>query len=233
MTADNEPELDNGHVVAGFAAEALRSLTPAQVAYIKRLPKAELHAHLNGSIPLPVLRQLALEHAAADKSDSTYTPARLSPIVQAGLERLQNGVELNQIHDFFGLFPAIYALTSTPVAVRRATRGVLHEFLGGDNPQCAYLELRTTPRETPAMGRLEYMRAVLEEVEQYPPEAAAVIISLDRKMEEAVVEQCLDIARRLREEGRRIVGVDLCGDPTVRSRLFAHLLFRASYKRYE
>jgi hypothetical protein len=37
------------------------------------------------------------------------------------------------------------------------------------------------------MSRLEYIPAVLE-VEQYPPEAAAVIISLDTRMDEAIVE---------------------------------------------
>ena len=215
-----------GHVVAGFAAEALRSLTPSQVDFIRRLPKAELHAHLNGSIPISILRQLALEHVT--EAAGTSEPGD-SQQIQAGLERLQDGVEFNEIQDFFRLFPAIYALTSTPAALRRATSGVLCEFLDGENPQCAYLELRTTPRETPAMSRLEYMRAVLEEVERYPPHKAAVIISIDRKMEDAVAGECVSIARMLRGEGRRVVGVDLCGNPTVCS--LAHIFRGHSSRR--
>ncbi len=88
--------------VAGYALDAINSLTPRKLSFIQSLPKAELHAHLNGSIPISVLRELAKE----------------SSISSEAISKLQNGVELNEIHDFFGLFPAIYALTATPEALR-------------------------------------------------------------------------------------------------------------------
>ena len=213
--------------IAGYAASALNSLTESQLAFITSLPKAELHAHLNGSIPLPVLRDLSLElfsnatqneptdvngHILPESPVQTQIPAHIA----ASLEKLQSGVELNEIHEFFSLFPAIYALTSTPEALRRATKAVLHEFLGGTQPQTAYLELRTTPREAPTMTRRSYVMAVLSEVEQYPPDKAALIVSLDRRMDEQVLGECVEIALSLKANGRRIVGVDVCGDPTVR-----------------
>lgn len=205
--------------IYGPPSEALRALTPSQLTFLQKLPKAELHAHLNGSIPLPILQDLARTYIASDSTPS-------SDVVQAGLQQLQSGVQLVEINDFFGLFPAIYALTSTPAALRKATRGVLSHFLGPvpvkgggrENAiqEVSYLELRTTPRETPTMSRRVYLETVLDEVESYAPESAALIVSVDRRMSQDVAEEVVELAAKLREEGRRVVGVDLCGDPLVR-----------------
>ncbi|KAJ6602329.1 adenosine deaminase-like protein [Mycena sp. CBHHK59/15] len=192
--------------IAGPAAAALASLNPIQIAFIHALPKAELHAHLNGSIPIAVLQQLAVDYAPGPDA---VTPAA----VQAGLAQLQAGVVLDAISDFFDLFPAIYALTVGPASLRRAAHAVLAQFLDGPAPACVYLELRSTPRMTPEMSRLEYVRTVLDEVERYPPARAALIVSLDRRMDAEVMRECVEIATTLKAEGRRVVGVDLCGDP--------------------
>lgn len=200
--------------IAGYAAVALDSLSKPQISFIQGLGKAELHAHLNGSIPLPALRNLA----------RNYSPSTISSEeIQSGIERLQNLVELNEIHDFFGLFRVIYALTATPSAVSEAARAVLSEFLDGITPQCTYLELRSTPRATSSMTLLEYVQSVLDEVERYPDDKAALIISLNRTMDDKVMEECVSIAARLKSEGRRVVGVDLCGDPLV-CLMWLHLL---------
>ncbi|KAH8101401.1 Metallo-dependent hydrolase [Cristinia sonorae] len=193
--------------IVGHVHVALASLTPSQLTFLQNLPKAELHAHLNGCIPIHVLQELASERAVS--SDTSIS----NEIVQKGIERLKAGVVLKEIHDFFGLFPAIYALTSNPSALARATHAVLAQFLDGVPSQAAYLELRSTPRETPDMSRLRYIQTVLDEVERYPPERAALIVSVDRRMSEEVARDCVECAVRLRKEGRRVVGVDLCGDP--------------------
>ncbi|KAF8885899.1 hypothetical protein CPB84DRAFT_1788069, partial [Gymnopilus junonius] len=116
---------------------------------------------------------------------------------------------------FFSLFPAIYALTSTPEALKRATRAVLSTFLDGELPECNHLELRTTPRQTPAMDREQYLLAVLSEVERYDADKVGLIVSLDRRMGVEVLKDCLRIAGKLKAEGRRVIGLDLCGDPTA------------------
>ncbi|KAF8215380.1 Metallo-dependent hydrolase [Mycena galopus ATCC 62051] len=188
--------------ISGFSASALESLSPSQLTFIQTLPKAELHAHLNGSIPISTLQQMAREYSGTS-----------ADLFQEGISRLQKGVVLDEIHDFFHLFPAIYALTSNPASLRRATRAVLEQFLDGEPPQCAYLELRSTPRETAEMSKLEYVQTVLDEVEKYPRSRAGLIVSLDRRMNPEVVRECIGIARQLKAEGRRVVGVDLCGDP--------------------
>ncbi|KAI5121222.1 hypothetical protein M0805_007231 [Coniferiporia weirii] len=193
-------------MIFGPPADALAALTPDQVTFIQSLPKAELHAHLNGCIPLHTLQELSRK----------YVPEKdevRSDFIRDGIEKLQKGVELSAIGDFFGLFTAIYALTSTRENLAYATRAVLKDFLAEDNRQCSYLELRSTPRATKSMTRLQYVETVLDEIERYPESEAAYILSLDRRMPPEVSVECIDIAIGLKKAGRRIVGVDLCGDP--------------------
>jgi adenosine deaminase len=142
-------------------------------------------------------------------------------LIKRGLETLQAGVQLNELDDFFALFPAIYALTSTPHATRLATRAVLRQFLdpgylhADDPPQCEYLELRTTPRANEHMTREEYLNAVLDEIEAYPPDKAALLVSVDRRMSEEDAVSVVEVAIKLKKQGRRVVGIDLCGTPSV------------------
>lgn len=191
--------------IVGIGATALEALDAKQVLFLRALPKAELHAHLNGCIPLSVLQELAHDYASAD------TPGTIA----AGITRLQEGVVLDKISDFFGLFPAIYALTATRESLARATRGVLTHFLDGTLPQASYLELRTTPKTTEHMDKRGYLETVLDEVEKYSIDRVALIVSLDRRMDEETAHEIVQLAALLKQEGRRIVGVDLCGDPHV------------------
>ena len=144
-------------------------------------------------------------------------------LIKRGLETLRAGVQLDCLDDFFALFPAIYALTCTPPATRVAARAVLRQFLEpgylqpDDPPQCEYLELRTTPRANEHMTREEYLSAVLDEVEAYPPSKAALLVSVDRRMSEEDAGSVVEIAIKLRQQGRRVVGIDLCGTPCVSS----------------
>ncbi|KAF5376954.1 hypothetical protein D9615_007251 [Tricholomella constricta] len=199
--------------IAGPAAAALEALTAEQITFLKTLPKAELHAHLNGSIPIAVLQELAREYLASAPSPTSSKPLS-NDAIQAGIDKLLGGPAIDEISDFFTLFPAIYAVTSTPSALARATRAVLSSFLEGECPQCMYLELRTTPRENQEMTREQYLRVVLAELHRYGSvRQAGLIISLDRRMGEDVLRECLDLAKMLKAEGEPVVGVDLCGDP--------------------
>lgn len=187
----------------GAAGGALASLSPSQVVFIGALPKAELHAHLNGCIPLSCLQALARDF------DASAHP-NLAGSIRETLSMLSSGVKLNEIGDFFGLFPAIYALTSTPNTLRIATRAVLDSFLSsvdGIPPQCSYLELRTTPRATPHMARREYLLTVLSEISLW--ENVALIVSVDRRMDVMTAVECVDLAIELRDLGHPIVCVNL------------------------
>ncbi len=63
------------------------------------------------------------------------------------------------------------------------------------------------------MTRMEYVKTVLDEVEKYGKDQAAFIVSAGREMDEETVKECIGIAKSLKAKGRRVVGVDLCGDP--------------------
>jgi len=226
------------------ADAALRALSPSQLAFLERLPKAELHAHLNGSIPLPLLQELAREYvssaATGDDGDTTTNTTTTTAEILARVQHLQTGVELDAIDDFFPIFSAVYALTSTPASLKRATRAILSHFLdpqptptpapasasapqvngkasdgGGGRAAVKYLELRTTPRATPHMSFRIYLETVLGEVEARAPDAAALIVCLDRRMTPEIAREVLELALQLRREGRRVIGVDLCGDPAA------------------
>ncbi|KAG1809763.1 Metallo-dependent hydrolase [Suillus plorans] len=197
--------------IAGPAAAALASLCPDDLIFLQALPKAELHAHLNGSIPIKTILELAQQYSPSTAAQTTE--------VADTLEKLRSGVVVfNEIDDFFSLMPTIYALTSTPEAVTTVTRAVLQSFLnptgdGAESPQCTYLELRTTPRATTHMTRERYLTVVLEEVEMYPATQAALIVSVDRRMSDLDLEECVSLAIEMKNRGRRVVGVDVCGDP--------------------
>ncbi|KAG1892905.1 Metallo-dependent hydrolase [Suillus fuscotomentosus] len=195
--------------IAGPAAAALASLCPDDVIFLQSLPKAELHAHLNGSIPIKTILELAQKY-----SPSSPLTTEVADII----EKLKSGVILNDIFDFFSLMPAIYTLTSTPEAVLTTTRAVLQLFLnptsdGAESPQCTYLELRTTPRATTHMTRERYLTVVLDEVEMYPATQAALIVSVDRRMSDSDLEECISLAIEMKNRCRRVVGIDVCGDP--------------------
>jgi len=183
----------------GQAGLALASLSASQRSFLANLPKVELHAHLNGCIPHSCLQALASEFDASEDLDLAHS-------IRVTLSMLASGVTLNDIKDFFLLFPAIYALTSTPAALQRATRAVLESFLDSNGdlpPQCSYLELRTTPRATPHMARKQYLLAVLGEVSKR--NNAALIVSLDRRMDTDTAEECVDLAIALRDQGMPVV----------------------------
>src|ERR1700753_1328227 len=116
-----------------FAAEAKASLSVEDVDFLKSLPKAELHAHLNGCIPLPCLQTLAAKRSESESQsqllnvakEATNISSNINNAISKGLKVLEQGVTLEEINEFFDLFPAIYALTSTPETLAIATRAVL------------------------------------------------------------------------------------------------------------
>jgi adenosine deaminase len=97
----------------------IASLRPDNVIFLQSLPKAELHAHLNGSIPIKTI--LELEQQCSNSNAQTLRSQTPS--------KFKSGIDFDEISDFFSLMPTIYALTTTPEAVEIITRAVLQSFL--------------------------------------------------------------------------------------------------------
>lgn len=98
-----------------------------------KLPKVELHAHLNGSLSLETLRKLNADNY-----------------------KLHN---LKELKDFFSLFTEIYSTIDTREKTSIAASSTIQEF---KDDGVIYLELRSTPRSSLKMTMEEYVLGLLE-----------------------------------------------------------------------
>ncbi|CAK3847975.1 adenosine deaminase [Lecanosticta acicola] len=175
---------------------------PVDAAFTKALPKAELHAHLTGSISPQCLHNIWKQNreSAGDLED---------PLVACRPE--------GQYHDIFTFFKVfdtyIYGLVNDREAVAFATRQVLQDF--AEDGVC-YLELRTTPRESLVSGLTKetYVETVLDVIAENNSKgqmSTYLILSIDRRNNVQQAMQVADLALKYRSRG--VVGIDLCGNP--------------------
>ncbi|KAI8892587.1 adenosine deaminase-like protein [Globomyces pollinis-pini] len=166
--------------------------------FCEKLPKVELHAHLNGSLSHAIILELI-----ALKGDNAL------------LEEYEEFKkrELVELSDFFLLFGFIYKLAVTTDAVTLMTKRVIEEFYSDG---CLYLELRSTPRASANMTKPDYINAMLLGVQQAsescPQITVRLIVSIDRRN---TLDESLDTLNcvELVDHKGLIVGIDLCGDP--------------------
>ncbi|KAM4062314.1 adenosine/AMP deaminase domain-containing protein [Hirsutella rhossiliensis] len=192
------------------------------------LPKIELHAHLTGSVSRDTLHQIWLRKHAAGETD-----------LEDPLKVMPEGKHDYNLETFFPLFGSyIYALLTDEASIRHAATSVLEHFLADG---VVYLELRTTPRAAGSLSAEAHVRLLLDVIAGF--EAAhgdamhtRLILSIDRRHALDTAESIAALAARLRAEGGvgggRVVGLDLCGDPTARPAgavgLFTPVFERAS-----
>ena len=182
--------------------------------FTRALPKAELHAHLSGSISRQTLHEIWVRKQSNKQCLDLEDP----------LTAIKPGGEgFVDVVTFFPLFDKyIYNLCNEVESVQYATEQVLKDFAVDG---VRYLELRTTPRECvdTGMTRDDYVEAVngvLHRWNQSHAEALEVylILSIDRKMtiEQAmdVVDVAIDHQHRPDDQPQYVVALDLCGDPT-------------------
>ncbi|KAK4140524.1 uncharacterized protein C8A04DRAFT_14886 [Dichotomopilus funicola] len=187
----------------------------------KALPKIELHAHLSGSISRQCLHELWVSKKATGETDLR------DPLVEMPPDKHDYDLKT-----FFPLFSSyIYNLVNDVAAVRYTTLAVLRDFAADG---VVYLELRTTPRAMPAAGLTEegYVQTVLDTIAEFENEQGEdlgkpegqrrvglktkLILSIDRRHTPTQASRIIALARHfhlLPEAG--VVGLDLCGDPSV------------------
>lgn len=182
--------------------------------FMRALPKAELHAHLSGSISKECLHDIWRRNQ--DRGQCLELEDPLTAI-RSGNDGFVDFVA------FFPLFDSyIYALCNDIASVKYATERVLKEF-SADGVR--YLELRTTPRECVAtgMGKEDYVKAVHDVILQWNQSERLklevfLILSVDRRMtlEEAmaVIDLAIQYQHNSADSRGCVVGVDLCGNPT-------------------
>jgi adenosine deaminase len=130
------------------------------------VPKIELHAHLNGCIPLPVLRELCEERQVTLSSlvlQSSSSSWNYSQKESNERDSKNNGIGMlssfynvhpRSLEDCFQIFRELPRAVNDLNAVRRITRAALSNF--AYHHHVVYLELRSTPK------RLLYQHTVVD-----------------------------------------------------------------------
>ena len=187
--------------------------------FCRRLPKVELHAHINGSIRAATLEDLvvsattiATPTAAASGGggggggDSGGDESAMRSLRAKMLSTLKlRAGDQRSLRECFAIFDVIHSVVRTASAVTRITRECVEDFAADG---CAYLELRSTPRRDVMTAR-EYVAAVeagLAEGEEAAAAAAAaatapivarLILSINRGQPAEEAEDTVDLALEL------------------------------------
>ena len=168
----------------------------------KRLPKVELHRHLEGSLRVPTMMEIVRAHNL-DVKNTGY----LRPLVQVDSE------EPYTFENFLSKFGTLRLFYKSPEIIKRLTREAV-EDAALDNIR--YLELRFTPV---ALSRAEGfpMTQVVDWVVESVREASAqyglpvrLIASMNRHESVPQAQKVLEIAMSRQDQG--IVGIDLAGN---------------------
>jgi len=181
----------------------LKSDTTTPINIYKTLPKVELHRHLEGSLRLQTMLDVAQAHGIS-LSDNIL---RLSDMVQ-----VQDEDPLT-FQNFLAKFNTLRLFYKSPDVIHRVTREAV-EDAARDNVQ--YMELRFTPV---ALSRAE--RFPLHDVMDWVCTSAAaaaekfgiqvrLIASVNRHESPELAEQVAWLAAAYIEDG--IVGIDLAGN---------------------
>ncbi|KAB0803688.1 hypothetical protein PPYR_00658 [Photinus pyralis] len=163
--------------------------------FCQRLPKIELHAHLNGSLSERTLRILNV-------SEHNINLYQL-------LHKQSNAEE--RLRLAFSLFKVAHDATNTIDAVCTATKHVIEEYYR-DN--VIYLELRTTPREESAMSRKEYIEAVIKAITDQNLVVVKLLLSINRTHSLDESNESLETILEMHKLYPNIIkGLDLSGSP--------------------
>ncbi|XP_053686978.1 adenosine deaminase-like protein [Sabethes cyaneus] len=175
--------------------------------FFHKLPKIELHAHLNGSLSNSTLAELqeikyGKETTATEKSDFL------------DFYQITAGRNLT-LKECFKKFKYAHDLTDQPETLAYATEAVIRDF-AADN--VVYLELRTTPKATGFMTKQQYLTTVLDAIRRaqksYPTITVKLLPSVDRSkgLHEAAenVSLVLELCKLYSDIIR---GMDLSGAP--------------------
>ncbi|GAX15340.1 adenosine deaminase [Fistulifera solaris] len=193
--------------------------------FLQKIPKVELHAHLNGCIRPGTLFALA-EEKCVTLSSHHFQPTKKNDNDQTLIQgdddedALLYNVQPRSLQDCFDMFAEIPRCVNDVDSLRRITLEALHDFAAHN---VVYLELRTTPKvlnaECDKRTYLETVLGVMNEFEQSYTRSMTcrLIVAIDRSLSEEEACENVDLAIAFRKStlsADRIVGMDLGGNPT-------------------
>lgn len=171
--------------------------------FFKSLPKVELHRHLEGSVRVRTLKEIALEHNVPLPPQT----GQLRPLVQ-----IQSDDPLTS-GNFLSKFQPLRQFYRSPEVITRVAREAVEDAVS-DGIQ--YLELRFTPV---ALGRSQNfpLDSVMDWVIESTQEASKkygittrLIASVNRHESPELAEEVAGLAADRIDKG--IVGLDMAGD---------------------
>lgn len=167
----------------------------------KKLPKTELHCHLDGSLSLSVIRQLA-DLAGVDL-----------PETDAGLKALVTApADVTCLNDYLKTFAVVLPLLQTKQALRLAAYDVAAQAAA---EQVLYTEIRFAPQLSTERGlsQLEVVEAVLEGLQQAEHDFGITARAIACGMRHSAPEDLLTMFQEVaRLAGRGLVGFDFAGN---------------------
>ena len=171
--------------------------------FYETLPKVDLHRHLEGSLRLETMLEVAWALGIDVQRDSLG----LSPLVQMQ-ER-----EAFTFQNFLAKFNTLRLFYRSPGVIRRITREAIEDAA---RDQVRYLELRFTPVALSRAERYplhEVINWVCKSAEQAAQDFGVIvrlIVSVNRHESLELAEQVIQLAGDFKQQG--IVGIDLAGN---------------------
>lgn len=187
---------------------------------LQAMPKVDLHRHLEGSLRLETLAEVAYEHGVDLPS---YDIEELRPLVQM--------VESDpyDFHHFLEKFKLLRRFYSCREAVERVAYEAVADA-AKDNVQ--YLELRFSPASLAMVQDFsldevtEWVTHAVNQAQQDHQITVRLIVSVLRDFGRDVAENVTEVAIAYRDQG--VVGLDLAGDEVrYPGKPFANLFHRA------
>ncbi len=186
--------------------------------FFQSLPKVELHRHLEGSLRLSTLVEVARTHGL-----SVANTTRLRSLVEINPE------EPFTFENFLSKFRTLRLFYRTPEIIGRITREAI---LDAAQDQVRYIELRFTPvalSQAQGFSLAEVMDWVANGAAEATAQtgiSAALIVSLNRHESPHLADEIVSLALDRRQAG--IVGLDLAGNEAAFSaRPFAEIFRQA------
>ncbi len=220
-TLQGDPHRSKTHLVPLSREEPPEPTSSLQKlrAFLEQIPKIDLHRHLEGSLRLQTLAEIAVEHGIDLPS---YRLEDLRRYVQARDDQ-------PDYHRFLAKFRLLRRLYRSREALERIAIEAAADA-AADNIR--YLELRLNPialsraQRFPLQDVVEWVTGAIAGVQQSYPITVRLILQIGRDEIPSVAEEILELALAYRARG--IVGLDLAGDEVnYPAHRLAHIFRRA------
>ena len=166
---------------------------------LKKQKKAELHAHLFGSITQDQLLNLLLKKNL--KSDHKEFSELIKNI---------DKIELEEI--FMKVFSYLPKITKTEEELKNLIDLVFTNFIK-DN--VIYLEIRSSPKKIDNHGFKKYFEIIISKIKQYEKKIKIrYLVSINRSYSPEIYKNLIKTINETKDNKKYIIGIDFSGDPT-------------------